>query len=68
MGKGLKGKELGVGICQVKNGKYIARFTSRNGKRKKKEFDKLREYRQWLADAQFEDEHGNVKYLILGHF
>ena len=60
MGKDLKGKELGVGICQVKGGKYVARFTNRNGKRIKKVFDKLQECRQWLADAQFEDEHGNV--------
>ena len=60
MGRDLKGKELGVGICQTKNGKYVARYTSRNGKRVKKEFDKLRECRQWLADARFEDEHGNV--------
>lgn len=60
MGKDLKGKELGVGICQTKNQKYIARYTSRSGKRIKREFDKLRECRQWLADARFEDEHGNV--------
>lgn len=60
MGKDLKGKELGVGICQIKNGKYVARFTNRNGKRIKKVFDKLQECRKWLADAQFEDEHGNV--------
>lgn len=60
MGKDLKGKELGIGICQAKNGKYIARYTSRNGKRIKKEFDKLQKCRQWLADSKFEDEHGNV--------
>lgn len=60
MGKDLKGRELGVGICQGKNGKYIARYTNRNGKRIKKEFDKLQECRQWLADSQFEDEHGNA--------
>lgn len=60
MGKDLKGKELGVGICQIKNGKYVARFTKRNGKRIKKEFFKLQECRKWIADAQFDDEHGNV--------
>lgn len=60
MGKDLKGKELGVGISQVKSGKYVARFTNRNGKRIKKVFDKLQECRQWLADARFEDEYGNV--------
>lgn len=60
MGKDLKGKELGVGICQIKNGKYVARFTKRNGKRIKREFFKLQECRKWMADAQFDDEHGNV--------
>ena len=34
MGKDLKGKELGVGIRQNKNGKYEARFIDRFGKRK----------------------------------
>lgn len=33
---------------------------TRNGRRIKKVFDKLQQCRQWLADAQFEDEHGNV--------
>ncbi len=40
--------------------KYVVRFTNCNGKRIKKVFDKLQQCRQWLADAQFEDEHGNV--------
>ena len=60
MGKDLKGKELGVGICQGKNGKYIARYTNRYGKRIKKEFDKLQKCRQWIADSKYDDEHGNV--------
>lgn len=60
MGKDLRGKELGVGICQRKDGLYMARFTGRSGKRLQKYFPKLQECRQWLADAQFEDEHGNV--------
>jgi hypothetical protein len=29
MGKDLKGKELGVGICQRKDGLYTARFLSK---------------------------------------
>ena len=33
MGKDLRGKELGVGICQRKDGLYMARFTGRSGKR-----------------------------------
>ena len=28
MGKDLKGKELGVGICQLKDGRYMARYTT----------------------------------------
>lgn len=60
MGKDLKGKELGVGISQRKDGLYTARFTNKLGKRKQQYFKKLQECRQWLADAQFQDEHGNV--------
>ncbi len=60
MGKDLKGKELGVGISQRKDGLYTARFVSRTGKRKQKYFHKLQECRKWIADAQFEDEHGDI--------
>lgn len=60
MGKDLKGKELGIGISQRKDGLYTARFTDKLGKRRQQYFKKLQECRQWLADAQFEDEHGNV--------
>ena len=60
MGKDLKGKELGVGISQRKDGLYTARFTDRNGKRKQQYFKKIQECRNWLADAQFQDEHGNI--------
>ena len=38
MGKNNKGKELGKGILQKKDGKYLARFTSRTGKRREKTF------------------------------
>ncbi len=60
MGKDLKGKELGVGICQRKDGLYTARFTGKDGKRRQKYFKKLQECRKWIADAQFEDGHGNI--------
>ena len=33
MGKNLKGKECGKGICQRKDGLYYARFVTRGGKR-----------------------------------
>lgn len=41
MGKDLRGKELGVGICQIANKKYVAGFTKRNGKRINREYIKL---------------------------
>ena len=31
MGKNLKGKECGKGICQRKDGLYFARFYAKNG-------------------------------------
>ncbi len=55
MGKDLKGKELGVGICQRKDGLYTARFVSkRTGKSVQRYFPKLQECRKWYADAKFE--------------
>ncbi len=61
MGKDLKGKELGVGISQRKDGLYTARFVSkRSGKTVQKYFPKLQECRKWYADAKFEDEHGGI--------
>ena len=60
MGKDLKGKELGVGINQQKNGLYSARFVDKYGNRKQKRFKKLQECRQWLADASYIDEHSDI--------
>ncbi|MCI8308236.1 MAG: tyrosine-type recombinase/integrase [Lachnospiraceae bacterium] len=60
MGKDLRGKELGVGISQRKDGLYTARFTDKSGKRRQQYFKKLQECRNWLADAQFADEHGDI--------
>lgn len=60
MGRDLVGKQLGKGISQIKSGDYIARFTDKYGKRRQKYFKKLQECRQWLADAQYEDEHSNL--------
>lgn len=55
MGKDLKGKELGVGISQRKDGVYQARYYDRFGKRKTIYGKKLRELRAQLADAVAED-------------
>lgn len=60
MGKDLKGRELGVGISQRKDGMYTARFTDSFGKRRQQYFKKLQECRNWIAQAQFDDEHGNA--------
>ncbi len=61
MGKDLKGKSLGVGISQRKDGLYMARFISkRTGKRVQKNFSKLQECRNWYAEATFQDEHGGI--------
>ena len=55
MGKDLKGKELGMGLNQRKDSRYQARFTSVNGKRKEKNFDKITEARNWLTEAKYKD-------------
>lgn len=60
MGKSLKGKELGIGITQRKDGRYSAKFKSKSGKRVEKYFDKLQEARKWLSEAKYKDEHGNI--------
>lgn len=57
MGKNLKGKELGKGICQRKDGLYTARFVGKNGKRQEKYFERLQEARCWLENARYEDTH-----------
>ena len=51
MGKNLKGRECGKGICQRKDGKYSARYIARDGSRREKYFDMLPEARSWLADT-----------------
>ena len=49
MGKNLKGRECGKGICQRKDGKYSARYSTRDGKRCEKHFDTLQEARNLSA-------------------
>ena len=60
MGKSLRGKECGKGICQRKDGLYSARFVSKQGKRQVKCFSTLPEARNWLEDAKYADKHDNV--------
>ena len=58
MGKDLKGKELGKGLFQRNNGRYIGRFVNRNGKRVEYSDTDLRKVKKWLRDSIYEDEHG----------
>lgn len=58
MAKNLRGKELGKGISQRKDGRYSARYLSSNGKRIEKYFDSPNEAKQWLEDKRYEERHG----------
>ena len=52
MGKNLRGKELGRGLVQRKDGLYMARYTDQLGVRKQKYFHTLPEARNWLQLAK----------------
>lgn len=60
MGKNLKGKECGKGICQRKDGWYIARFVDKSGSRHEKYFKTLPEAKNWLEDARYENKHDTL--------
>lgn len=60
MGKNLKGRECGKGICQRKDGLYSARFVNKQGKRSVKCFSTLPEARNWLEDAKYADKHNEL--------
>ena len=51
MGKNLKGKECGKGICQRKDGLYYARFVAKTGKRHEKYLPTLPEARNYYQYA-----------------
>ena len=56
MGKSLSGKELGLGICQRKDGLYQGRFTNRFGKRETLYDKKLNNLSLRLRKAQIDDD------------
>ena len=60
MGKNLKGKECGKGICQRKDGLYCARFVDTSGKRHEKYFRTIPEARNWIEEAKYADKHEEV--------
>lgn len=55
MGKDLNGKELGTGISQRKDGRYIGRFTNRFGRRPEVQSRNLKELKVLLNAAIYED-------------
>lgn len=60
MGKNLKGKEIGKGICQRKDGLYVARFVNQYGKRCEKSFPALPLVRNWLEEARYANKHSEA--------
>ena len=60
MGKNLKGKECGKGICQRKDGLYHARFVDKAGKRHEKYFQTIPEARNWIEQAKYADKHEDM--------
>lgn len=56
MGKSLKGKELGKGVTQRKDGSYQARFTNRFGKRETIYAKTVTEITRKMREEQFKDE------------
>ena len=57
MGKDLKGKELGKGLSQRKDGLYTARYTDNFGKRHSIYDPKLSVVRQKMNEALYAKEH-----------
>lgn len=56
MAKSLKGKELGIGYSQDKNGYYVYRYTDENGSRKTLKNKKLTELRAKVKDLLIEED------------
>lgn len=59
MGKDLRGKELGNGLRQQKNGLYLARLNI-GDKRIMKRSKSLQECRKWLADTEYSYLHSDI--------
>lgn len=57
MGKDLNGKELGKGITQRKDGRYVARFTNRFGLRPEIKSYDLEKLKTDFENAKYEDRH-----------
>lgn len=60
MGKYIKGKKLPKGISQRKDdGKFIAGFVDKAGKRHQRRFDTMIEADKWLYEMRHQDEYGD---------
>lgn len=59
MGKDLRGKELGKGLTQRKDGRYSAKIVI-NGKRTERYFLVLADAKRWLTDIRTQMERGNA--------
>lgn len=63
MGKYIKGKKLPKGISQRKDdGKFMAGFVDKAGKRHQRRFDTMVEVDRWLYEMRHQDEFGDGKY------
>ena len=58
MGKNLKGKEICKGICQRKDGLFVARLVEKSGKRHARIFKTIPEARNWLENTRQADKTG----------
>ena len=56
MGKDLKGKEIGEGVMQRKDGRYSARYRGCDGKRHEKYFDKVSDAKRFVTMGRFQAE------------
>ena len=63
MGKNLKGRELGLGLSQRKDGKYTARFVNLKGERVQRYFESVQEARLWIEDAKAADRYGIARFF-----
>ena len=63
MAKYVKGKKLPKGISQRKDdGKFVAGFVDKSGKRHQRRFDTIAEADKWLYDMRHEDKFGDGVY------
>lgn len=60
MGKDLKGRELGTGLAQRKDGRYTARFVTRTGYRSNLTLTRLRKHVTGYKTLQYNDKRKSI--------